>query len=69
MKFKLVVLENRMLRRMHGPKRYEVAEIWRKLRDGKLHNLYSSPYIIRTMKPRRMRWARNVASIGEMRYV
>jgi hypothetical protein len=50
------VLENRVLRRIFGPKRDEVKEGWRKLRNEKLHNLYSSPNIIRMIKSRRMRW-------------
>jgi hypothetical protein len=40
------VFENRVLRRIVGPKRDEVMEDWRKLHSGELHNLYSSPNII-----------------------
>jgi hypothetical protein len=58
-----MVLDNRMLRRMYGPKKDEVAERLRKIRDGKLHNLYSSPYMVRTTRSRGMKWARNVAYI------
>jgi hypothetical protein len=60
---RLRVFENRMLRRIFGPKRDEVAGGWRKLHNDEFHNLYSSPSIIRMIKPRRLRWARNVARI------
>jgi hypothetical protein len=63
------VFENRVLRRIFGPKRDEVREEWRKLHSGKLHNLYSSPGIIRQIKSRRMRWAGHVARMGEGRNV
>jgi hypothetical protein len=53
---KLRVLENRVLR-IFGPKRDEVTGGWRKLHNEELHNLYSSPSIIRIIKLRRMRWA------------
>jgi hypothetical protein len=49
------------LRRIFGPKRDEVTEGWRKLHNEELHNLYSSPSIIRMIKSRRMRWAGHVA--------
>jgi hypothetical protein len=55
------VFENRVLRRIFEPKRDEVTGGWRKLHNEKLHNLYSSPSIIRTIKSRTMRWAGNVA--------
>jgi hypothetical protein len=55
------VFENRVLRRIFGPKRDEVAGGWRKLHNEELHNLYSSPSIIRMIKSRRMMWARHVA--------
>jgi hypothetical protein len=55
------VFENRVLRRIFGPKRDEVTGGWRKLYNEELHNLYSSPDIIRTIKARRMRWLGNVA--------
>jgi hypothetical protein len=51
-----------------GPKRDEVTVRWRKLHNGELHNLYSSPDIIRQMKSRRM-WAGHVARMGEGRNV
>jgi hypothetical protein len=60
----LRVFENRVLRRMFGPKREEVTRDWRKLHNEELHNLYSSQKIIRIIKPRRMRWAGHVARMG-----
>jgi hypothetical protein len=54
------VFENSVLRRIFGPKSDELMGDWRKLHNEELHNLYSSPNIIRTMKSRRMRWARHV---------
>jgi putative SOS response-associated peptidase YedK len=51
------VFENRVLRRIFGPKRDEVTGEWRKLHSEELHNLYSSPYVIRQINTRRMRWA------------
>jgi hypothetical protein len=63
------VFENRVLRRIFGPKRYEVTGEWRKLHNGELHNLYSSPDIIRQIKSRRMRWAGHVARMEEGRDV
>jgi hypothetical protein len=55
------VFENRVLRRIFGPKRDEVTGEWRKLHNEELHNLCSSPNIIKMIKSRRMRWARYVA--------
>jgi hypothetical protein len=49
------VFENRVLRRIFGPKRDEVTGGWRKLHDEELHGLYCSPSIIRVIKSRRMR--------------
>jgi hypothetical protein len=60
------VCENRVLRRIFGPKRDKVTGGWRKLHNEELHNLYSSPSTIR-MKSRRMRWERHVARMGEKR--
>jgi hypothetical protein len=65
---RLRVFENRALRRIFGLKRDEVTGDWRKVHNEKLHNLYSSPRIIRIIKSRRMRLAGNVARIGEKRY-
>jgi hypothetical protein len=61
------VFENRVLRRIFGPKRDEVTGGWRKLHNEELHNLYASPSIIRMIKSRKMRWAGHVARIGETR--
>jgi hypothetical protein len=55
------------LRRIFGPKRDEVIGGWRKLHNEELHNLYSSPSIIRMIKSRRMRLAGHVARMGEKR--
>jgi hypothetical protein len=63
------VFENRVLRRISGPKRDEVTGEWRKLHSGELHNLHSSPDTIRQIESRRMRWAGHVASMGEGRKV
>jgi hypothetical protein len=61
------VFDDRVLRRIFGPKRDEVMGEWRKLHNGELHNLYSSPDIIRQIKSRRMRWVGHVAHMGEGR--
>jgi hypothetical protein len=66
---RLRVFENRVMRRIFGPKRDEVTGEWRKLDGGELHNLYSSPDIIRQIKSRRLRWAGHVARMGEGRNV
>ena len=58
-----------MLRRMFGPKKNEVTGEWRKLHIEELNDLYSSPNIVRMNKSRRMRWAANVARIGEERRI
>jgi hypothetical protein len=63
------VFENRVLRRIFGPKRDEVTGEWRKLHNEELHNLCSSPRIIRQVKSRRMRWEGHVARMGEERKV
>jgi hypothetical protein len=63
----LRVFENRVLRRIFGPKRDEVTGGWRKLHNEELHGLYSSPGIVRVIKARRMRWAGHVARMGEVR--
>jgi hypothetical protein len=63
---RLRVFENRVLR-IFGLKRDEVTGGWKKLHNEELHNLYSSPSIIRMIKPRRMRWAGNVARMEENR--
>jgi hypothetical protein len=66
---KLGMLENRVLRRIFGGKRDGVMGGWRKLHNEEFHNLYSSPSIIRIIKPRRMRWVGHVAQMGMKRNV
>jgi hypothetical protein len=66
---RLRVFENRVLRRIFGPKRDEVTGEWRKLHNEELHNLYSSSDINRQVNSRRMRWAGHVARMGEERKV
>jgi hypothetical protein len=61
------VFENRVLRRIFGPKRAEVTGEWRKLHNEELHKLYLSPNIIRQIKSMRMMWAGHVARMGEER--
>ena len=63
------MFENRVLRRIFGPKRDEVTGEWRKLHHEELNNLYSSPNIVRVIKSIRMRWAGHVARMGEGRGV
>ena len=63
------VFENRVLRRIFGPKRDKVTGEWRKLHNEELNNLYSSPNTVRVIKSRRMRWAGHVARMGEGRGV
>ena len=63
------MFENRVLRRVVGSKRDEVTGEWRKLHNEELRDLYSLPNIVRVVKSRRMRWAGNVARIGEGRVV
>jgi hypothetical protein len=58
------VFENRVLRRIFGPKWDEVTGEWKKLHNGELNGLYSLPNIVRVKKSRRMRWAGHVARMG-----
>jgi hypothetical protein len=60
------VFENRVLRRIFGPKRDEVAGGWRKLHNEELHNLFSTPNMIRMI---RMIWAGHVARMGRRMYI
>jgi len=62
---RLRVFENRVLRRIFGPKRDEVTGEWRKLHNEELNDLYCSPNIVRIIKSRRLRWAWHVARMGE----
>jgi hypothetical protein len=60
------VFENRVLRRIFGPKGEEATGEWRRLHNEELNDLYSSPNIIRVIKSRRMRWAGHVARMGRV---
>jgi hypothetical protein len=64
---RLRVFENRMLRRIFGPKRDDLTGEWSRLHNEELDDLYSSPNIIRVTKSVRMRWAGHVARMGEGR--
>jgi hypothetical protein len=66
---RLRMFENRVLRRVFGPKRDEVTGKWRKLHNEELNDLYYLPNIVRVIKSRRMRWAGHVARMGEDRGV
>ena len=63
------VFENRVLRRIFGPKRDGVRGDWRKLHNEELNDLYSLPNIVREIKSRIMRWAEHVARMEEGRFV
>jgi hypothetical protein len=63
------VFENRVIRKIFGPKMDEVTGDWRKLHNEEFHILYSSPNSIRQIKSRRMRWAGHVTRMGEERNV
>ena len=62
---RLRVFENRLLRKIFGPKRDEVTREWRKLHNEELNDLYCSPNIVRVVKSTGMRWAGHVALMGE----
>jgi hypothetical protein len=64
---RLRVFQNRVLRRIFGPKKDEVTREWRKQHNEKFNDLYCSPNTVRGIKSRRMRWAEHVACIGERR--
>jgi len=63
----ITVFENRVLRRMYGPKGKEVTGGWEGLRNEELHNLYASKNIIGMIKSRRIRWAGHVTRMVEIR--
>jgi hypothetical protein len=63
------VFENRVLRRIFGPKREEVTRDWRKMNNWELHNFYSSLGIIKQINSRRLRWMKHAARMGEDRKV
>ena len=63
----LRVSENKVLKRIFGPRRDEVTGEWRRLRNEELNDLHPSPNIVRVIKSRKMRWAGHVAYMGEER--
>ena len=66
---KVRVFENKVLRRIFGPRREEVMGEWRRLHNEELNDVYCSPNIVRVIKSRRIRWAGHVARMGEKRGV
>jgi hypothetical protein len=62
---RLRVFENKVLRRIFGPKRDKITGEWRRLHSKELYALYSSPGIIRVIMSRRLRWAGHVSRMGE----
>ena len=63
------VFENKVLRRIFGPRRDEVTGDWRRLHNGEINVLYCSPNVMQVIKSRRMRWAVHVMHVGEERGV
>jgi hypothetical protein len=66
---RLRVFENKVLRRIFGPKRDEETGKWRKLHNENLNDLNSLPNIVRIIESRKMRWAGHVAGMGDRRDV
>jgi hypothetical protein len=66
---RLRVIENRVLRRIFGPRRDGITGEWRRLHNEELNDLYSSPNIVPVIEPRRMRWAGHVACLWERKGV
>jgi hypothetical protein len=62
---RLRVFENKVLRRIFGPKRDEVTGEWRRLHNKELYALYATPNIIRVITSIRLRWAGHVTRMGE----
>ena len=64
---RLQVFENKVLRKIFGPKRDDQTGEWKRLYNGELHDLYGKPDIIRIVKSRRLRWAGHVTRMGNER--
>ena len=64
---RLRVFENKVLRKIFGAEKDEIAGEWRKFHNAELHACYSSPNIIRSLKSRRLRWAGHVARMEQSR--
>jgi hypothetical protein len=59
-----MVLENRVLRRIFGPKKEELGGSWRRLHNRELHNLYTSPNVMRLIKSRQIKWVGHAVHVG-----
>jgi hypothetical protein len=66
---RLRVFENKVLRRIFGPKRDQVTSEWRKINNGELNDFYSSLKVVRVIKSRRSRWAGHVTRMGKRKSV
>ena len=64
---KLRMIENKIFRRIFGPRRVELTGHWSRLHNEGLNDLYSSPNIVRVIKSRRMRWTGHVTRMGDRR--